>query len=363
MGTKVQTKTTIPTSEGNKISIDSLKIRIPIENVKIIDEALNSKWILINEATGEIDEETFKENSLRKHKNGIKVKYAIEVVNSTFKTRNKYVTILLPSKVLKEPYFEGITAENIEIVYIELLKHKVINFTLETLLNSVCTDVDFKKDIQCTNLGYKLKKLVAATRPSKKKNEGCFVYDKINNTGIEFSDRRTTSFRSNPFLKIYDKAKELNNNSYKFSDEYLKNVNYDNKVRIEATVKNKAHFKYLGIEETTLKSLLSLSDEQKENIINYAISKHLEPRTMEIKTPSILTPNEMIIHYSINLALNNGMSFETFRNESTKAIKDKTTRSRKRKELNSIYYKHIKGTSIDNEANEMNEFFDKIGYL
>jgi len=61
-----------------QISIDSLKIRIPLNQIKIIDPSLNSRWLLVNEKTGDVDENYFKENSFKVSSEGISIRYAIE---------------------------------------------------------------------------------------------------------------------------------------------------------------------------------------------------------------------------------------------------------------------------------------------
>lgn len=42
------------------ISIDSLKIRIPIEYTKTINPSLEGNWYLVNDTTGEVDPKEYK---------------------------------------------------------------------------------------------------------------------------------------------------------------------------------------------------------------------------------------------------------------------------------------------------------------
>ena len=60
-------------------SIDSLKIRIPKKEVRVLDVALEDHYTWVNLRTGEECPDTdFKRNSLRIEHNGIKTKYLFE---------------------------------------------------------------------------------------------------------------------------------------------------------------------------------------------------------------------------------------------------------------------------------------------
>jgi len=99
-----------------QISIDSLKIRIPLNQIKIIDPSLNSRWLLVNEKTGDVDENYFKENSFKVSSEGISIRYAIEKQQTASQVIQPFLIILLPAKILCNRYFEGFTAINIETV-------------------------------------------------------------------------------------------------------------------------------------------------------------------------------------------------------------------------------------------------------
>ena len=344
-----------------EISIDSLKIRIPIHQIKIVDESITSKWLLVNEKTGDIDETYFKENSFKVSNNGISIRYGIEKQQTARQRIEPFLIILLPSKILCNRYFEGFTATNIEIVYNALISHKVVDFSLKSFLNAECTDVDFKKDtiLDLDTYNTSIKKIIDLAKPSKKKNQGYNIFNSVDNKGIEFSDRRTTSFKSNPYLKIYHKEVELTNNSETFARNYLQEVDIANVVRIECTVKNKAHFRYLGIEDTRLQKLLELSPEAKEKIMSSTLAKHLEPRLNEIVNKAEIKPNDRILYNFIISLMKSGFSFQTIRDViAISGIDCKVTRSRKRKEMNIIYNTYIERTKLDKLTKEVDRFFN-----
>ena len=355
MGTKIE----------QKIAIDSLKIRVHLSDVKIINESLQSKWLLINEKTGEQDESFFKANSYKVSKNGISTRFGIENQQTASQKIQPFIVILFNSKLLKDRYFEGITIDNIESLYNDIINMGVVSFTYKSFLNAECTDVDFKQDgtISIEGFSKSLKKIEEFAKPSKKKNQGYKSFNQANNKGIEFSDRRTTSCRSNPFLKIYHKGIELNNKSMKFANDYLSSIDYTDIVRIECTVKNKAHFKYLGINDTTLHNLLNLSLEVKKSIITSAIKKHLEPRVIEIKNQSELKPDKMIIYNLIVALMYSGHSFETIKTTiALSGIDCKVKRSQKGKEIEDIYVNFIKDSALDKTTKEVDNFLNFIGW-
>jgi len=330
-----------------QISIDSLKIRIPLNQIKIIDPSLNSRWLLVNEKTGDVDENYFKENSFKVSSEGISIRYAIEKQQTASQVIQPFLIILLPAKILCNRYFEGFTAINIETVYNTLIGHKVVKFSLKSFLNAECTDVDFKKDVLIDLDTYTsaIKKITDLARSSKKKGEGYKLRNTSDNKGIEFSDRRTTAYKSNPFIKIYHKEVELINNSELFARKYLQEIDIKNVVRVECTVKNKAHFRYLGIDDTKLYSLLKLSVERKEMILNSTLSKHLEPRVNEIINKAEIKPSDRILYNFIISLMESGFSFQTVRDViAISGIDCKVTRHRKRKELNYIYDSYIEST-------------------
>jgi hypothetical protein len=348
-----------------KISIDSLKIRLPIDQIQIIDEGVKSKWILVNEKTGDIDETYFKENSFKVSNNGISVRYGIEHQQTSKQKIQQFLIILLPSKILCNRYFEGFTSDNINTVYNTLISHKVVEFSLKSFLNAECTDVDFKQDsiLDAKTYQSSISKIKELAKPSKKKSQGYLHFNKADNKGIEFSDRRTTSYQSNPYFKIYHKEVELTNNSEIFARNYLEQIDFADLVRFECTIKNKKHFRYLGIEDTRLQNLLELTPEIKKTIMSSIIKKHLEPRTNTQKEVEGLKITEQMHYNNIVALMNVGNTFDTIRDVITlHGIKDKNARYRKRNELNYIYDNFIKDTLLDKTTKKVDEFLSFIGW-
>ena len=295
-------KSTIP---EQAISIDSLKVRIPIVLVDIIDNSVRSSWIAVNEETGEVDPDYFKQNSLTKYidkQETVKVRFGIERQRTERKTVEEFLTVLLPAKILGSRYFEGITTDNVRFVYNQIMSVNVVSFTFETFTDkSFCTDVDFKLDFICGGFEKLIRQMSSNATPSKVRGDGMRLFTSKDNQGIEFNERKTQRYRTKPFLKLYQKCIELSTDKNKaFTDAHLGSTGIDpNLCRVEATVKNKKHFRQLGIDNTSLGALLLLTDKQCKNIISTAVKCNLEPRVQPIRTPKNMSVNKMIIYKMI----------------------------------------------------------------
>lgn len=349
----------------NQISIDSLKIRLPLDIITILNDDLKSYWYLVNGNSGEIDPKKYKENCYPYEDHGIKIKFAIEKQTIIDRETKDYLVILVSSKILKSKYFEGIREDNLKTVFEEIIGLKIVDFSFDDFINkSECTDCDFKKDIKVENLRVIIQDMITRTNPSKKKDEGYRSYNRKDNIGIEFSDRRTTAFKTNPFLKVYHKETELRMKSNDFAYTYLREINYSNLCRVEATVKNKKHFKYLGIENTSLKNLTSLNEDQKKNIIGMAVNFHL---SREIKPPKktdkFSSPDKILIYNAISFMIGQRINFDRILMYLLSGINNPVSRSRKKSEITEIYNSCVYGNEEDKTAEEINTFYDEIGLL
>jgi hypothetical protein len=348
----------------NHISVDSTKIRIPLEYVDIISDDLVSDFSYINLDTGEVDEESFKKNCKSVLENGISTRYAIETQQTKERASKKFLVVLLTSKILGSKYFEGIDVNTLKLAYDNLMSHNVVRFTFDVFKAAECTDTDFKKDsvVKPTLYSNALNHLRKISKPSKLNGKGYRYFSSKDNKGISYSDRKTTSFKTNPFLKIYHKQKELENRSFTFSDKYLNDIDFVNLVRIETTVKSKAHFRTFGIETTRLFDLVNLPQEKKQQIMQKALSCHLEPRTAPIKDDTKLTPTEIAFFSLFSQLMKHGVTFERQKNNILNLIENKSERSRLRKKLHTIYDKALVDTDDDIFSKENDVFWTFLNW-
>jgi hypothetical protein len=331
-------------TDNSKFSLDSFKIRIPLGKVKVINEALNGTWILVNTTTAEVDETTFKKNCYPVIETGIKTRYAIENQITAEQISVPFLTILVNSKTLKQRYFEGITKGNVKEVYNYLMEQRVVSFSYGEFLKGELTDVDFKRDTERKSINNLINGLYYVTKEISKDRVRKHV--RKDNKGIEWSDRRTADLRK-PFFKVYHKGLELFTHSTEFYNEFVEgenlDCNLDQVTRIEFTVKNKKWFRHFGINNTSLKAILNISDKKMQGIFEHVISKHLdiyEVKPLTIKTD--LQANPRIILTAMNLLV----EAEVFAPDRmieilTEQIGEKSQRSKKQKELKLLYKEHL----------------------
>ena len=354
--TNVENNLIIP--DTTTTSLDSFRISIPINLVKIIDSNLTDKIVTytINSNTNEVlTERELKENSISKLIGGVPFRFNID---NSF--NEKKVVILINAKQLFSKYFNGVTIDNIKLIYNKIIECKVINLDFDVLLSSAIVDADFKRDniIELEEYQRGLTVIRSCAKLSKYKDDGCHTYA----NGIEFSVRKTSKAVSNPYFKIYHKEIELNDNSNDFAFRHLKGFNYNNLVRFEYTVKNKKHFNSLGVQNNTLEHILSLSNEQKHNMGKSIVKKHLGNREMiKPKGNNLLNPSQQILFDYINLLLEKGLNIQMAINYILNSFSG-VTKHRKKKEIMFVYENYLMGTIAEKRSIKMNSFFDNLGW-
>lgn len=184
----------------------------------------------------------------------------------------KFIYILLNSKMLKERYFESINMDTIQILYNHIKAQKIVNITYDDFLSSKLTDVDVKTDFDMFDEPF-------IRQISERKK--ALVYPKLYSTrpnlGIEYVKRNTAS-PTNPYVKFYSKSHELFTRSKKFRDLYLPDFHNENLRRCEVTIRNHDHKKYIEKKlwalPQTLKEWCSLSQEQYREIVVHCVDQH-----------------------------------------------------------------------------------------
>lgn len=344
----------------NSISVDSLKVRIPIEKVELLDSTMFSDKILMDAETHEVEKE-FKQKRFTHQYDGITTSFGLEnqvTANQKVKT---YLVLLFNSKLLHSNYFDGITMQNIETVYYRIMAMKKVSFSYLDFLSAESTDVDFKMDTVNQNFERSVKHIHTHAKASKKIGVGCNAFTQPTNLGIEFGKRESATPAS-PFLKLYHKGLELLNGSSFFYRKYIKGgQDVTDLVRLETTIKNKKHFRKYDIADTTLKNVLSLSQDKLESIIRDVLKIHLEPRLTPIKTPSDMKPQDTVYFNAITLLMGQDRPYNLVREMLTQSM-NKDQRYKTRKRLDSIYEHAIRGNDADTVTQKQSRFFDSIGW-
>jgi len=362
----------------NSIRIDSLKLRIPLSLISLKDTSVLNHYIEVNESTGEFNPEEYK----LKFKEYLftttsKVKIGIERRNTFQGGNEECLMIYLNSKILRERYFQGLHFDLIKDVYSDLISLNIFDLDFDTFVRSECTDIDFKFDEVMNQETWNslLDEFMRLTLQSAELDKGYKRFKPTKqeplNNGLQYN-KRATATPSRPFLKLYWKGGELLSNSLDYYNEHLNQANEDQVkqiVRIETTIKNKEHAKKLGIESTTLLSLLSLTEAEKETMFRKIISKHLVKPNRDIKVER--AKNEDKMSATQHTDYNAIMLVMTLAKVPSKdaiemllqGIECKVSKSRRRTALTRIYKAHIEGNKIDISVEKMNSFFTKFGWV
>jgi hypothetical protein len=333
----------LPLSSGSEpIAVDSFKCRIPLSMVNIKDQSIKGRWIMVHEDSGLVDDGVARYNSIfREQKGNVNVRWGLETqVTEKGRKQNDYLTIGIPSKLLGSNYFQGITSNNVQQVYRELQGMNVASFTYEDFINkSSCTDIDLKKDFVYEGDFVKaIQEIRELVRPSKERGEGCRTFKERMNQGIEFATRQTTSVKTAPYLKIYAKGVELLSNSKKFVNEFLTSEDLKNIIRMETTIKNKAHLELLyGHRESSVKVLMIMPQIDKERAFEHAIDCHLNPPKARGKSTGDFKPTDWILYNSIKMILQTGADWGKVLESLLQEIDCKVTKARLRKRLNELH--------------------------
>ena len=353
------------------VEIDSLKLRIPFEEVTIVNSLIVDKIGVYNVETGEELEEPKPRNWYRVEKQNSKgeklYSYKWDIQNITLQKGRafKYLCVQVNSKVLHQHYFKGISLDTIKTVYKQLIAEKVVSFSFDAFLNADCTDIDFKKDVINQHFRKAVTVLNEMSKPFKQYGKGANAFMQKDNLGIEWSNRRTAS-PSNPFLKLYHKGIQcVNHKDMKpYFYEYLRNSGetVQDRIRIEFTLKNKKHLTKWDVQSQKLIDLLRLSQEKKNEMLEGFVKHHLLPRVVEVKKPKTdLKPNEMMLYkamcYMSELSL---MGKDEIIKKLTDDINPKQRRSEARKKLEMLWNTYIQMRVKAKENEDLTHLFSAL---
>lgn len=353
------------TFSPSSVSIDSLKIRIPLSLVSITDSRLTDHCILVSKETGSVVDETeYKNNSFKIDDSGIKIRFAVEkIIVGHSKETNDYLTIMVSSKCLKSHYFVGITSETISLVYDYLISKNVVWFSFQNFLKGECVDIDIKTDVvPLMEVREVVDKLYSQAEKKRNQREGCSVYRKKTNLGIQFALRNTHSFKKSPYLKFYEKVRELNSRSKEFMNTFLTDVKLPSEIlRIETTIKNKKHLRLLGQSCSKLGSVIENINEIALFAFENAFQAHLKNfklyNSMRVETNSKATVNDRILIKCVFELIEQGYSYGEAVNEIVSSVcQNKSERYKLRTKLRGLYRKVFKDIETNSIEDEMNSF-------
>jgi hypothetical protein len=277
---------------------DSFKLSIDVDKLTKVD--IPENFILTSADTGEIIKE-FKKNSLEiTYKNTtIYVGLFRRILNGKHYDK---LMILFSSKVADQDYFNGIKKHHVINVLNFLKELRYIDFTdvSEVYKNIYTGDHDIKVDFCLKkNEREKIAKFNSDLKAMFQfENSYCHVYNgEKQGFGITTFHRDRYSL-AKPFVKWYDKNKELNKKHPKFfatlpedvRDEVLNNFIY----RFEFTMKNKDFFTKFGL-SNRLEEVLEVTNDKWHEVGKTLLKTLFEPKVKQIRDNKKLTYSERIL--------------------------------------------------------------------
>tara|TARA_R110001592_G_scaffold242634_1_gene503290 strand:+ start:589 stop:1644 length:1056 start_codon:yes stop_codon:yes gene_type:complete len=342
-----------------KCSIDSLKLRIPLALLDSYDKDIVRNNAIINIDTGNIEKE-FKETAKKYQFDTFKLTANIFKVNSI-----DCLILLVNSKQVAYDYFKGITLSTIRTIYELSISANILRCSFSTFMRANCTDTDFKKDFPCVIDEYKQMISGLSTMGLQSTKRGYGVRKQPNNLGIEFNSRDSATI-SKPFVKVYHKEIELQENSFDFADRYLSDINYKNIIRIESTVKDKKHFMSLlpELKDTSLDSILNLNTSQKDIIMADSFNRNLLPRAHnKVYNQEGLNQKDLYHLQILNIFVNqNKYTSDEAINKIIFTMDCKVAKSRLKKYLFKLYNDYIYQINYTEKAKNINQIYDLIGW-
>ena len=362
----------------NPWAVDSLKIRIPLNRVKVLDESIRGMVSKVMPATEskeqgrqfyDLDgvlynvlEETVNTKASR-DENGIKTVFSIEQRATQHRTV-QYLIILINAKQLGARYFEGITASNVLELHGYLMGLEVVVFSLKELLKGECTDIDFRKDFEAGEEQMKeaLNHMHQQATPSTDYDKGSKLFWKKDNKGLQFNKRTTTKIKTAPFLKVYSKSLDLLHKSNVFALAHFDTIP-QNLWRLEFTIKNKKHLDSFGI-GNKLGDVLSIPADSIEAMCTKSLKAVLTPNKKldpQVEDKTTIPPRDVFEVNGLIMLLDTGMQWHNVK----QGILGRSTgsvRSKKLKRLEYLHGSYIRPIERFNSAHAVDDLLKLIGY-
>lgn len=341
------------------ISIDSVRLRIPIAKVQILDSHINRRVLSVIADTGEVIDQKQKKDLLIE-RNGVRLK--AYVGRTPMGEESLYLGV--HSKFLGERYFEGITKFNLKLLYESLMGFEKFHLSYDTFVTSCVTDVDFKQDFLADNylvedaLTWMAKYYIART----KIGTGVKVWHKGLNgeySGHQFNERESRSPLKSPYLKVYQKYySSLQAENKPFFDGFGIEVN-PRTWRMEWTLKDKKGLATFGMKNR----LLDITETSQETLDSVRVSFLqslfvMKPR----KETTGIAPKDKVLFNLIEFALDNSqLSFSVLLDLITRDL-DKANKSKRRKHINEIWMAYFKDSEVGKKDVEKGKILSILGW-
>ena len=335
--------------------VDSLRWETHIENIELISSKVGVEALLVAIDGGAVIEGSYEEPLVKLTDVDITkgITTRINKVNRVVGmggSIEERIVIQVNAKMLGERYFEGITKDNLRVVYDYIMGLGLIQFSYETFLDGYVYDVDICMDVETDVDVFEkmLRRLVKSVKPSQYRKINSFFRD--NNVGVELGTRQKST-ASNPYLKFYAKGLELCHketrynkkpNEYGEFNRYWLDDEYYNLGRLELTIKNREMFAELGLTSKgehgfdfpikLFRELLDVDKEKLKSIITTIVKeKYMDKRVnINLGDGKVLPKDDFVLHL-IAYMVDAGEGRDFFMDIVDRYVGDYTQKSRYRK--------------------------------
>lgn len=372
----------------NQFSIDSCKIRLPIDMISIKDNRLYDDYISIHKESYEkygsieIDEDDFKRKAIKIDQDGVKIHFMLQNFFIDAKgSQRQFLVILVNSKILGSNYFKGINSETIRQLYDTIMSLGIVSFNYESFIwNAKVSDLDIKVDFLQKKPDAFFSKIVSDCDKNKRSsfsNKGYKLFKSKTNKGIAFGSRPDATLGS-PFFKIYHKKTELFYNSNVFFAKYLQKFyrlkddnsiiqsDYNYIVRAEYTLKNQKFIKKFLNCDGSLEFILKVTQEQYRKAIQEIKLIHIAPREIKKVLVSLSPADQMLLNsLLIWHSIEPNIHYAEVKNVILDGLEG-NAKARAKKKLEQLYFSYIVEGYEDQmitEEKHIQKGLEIIGYI
>ena len=353
--------------------VDSLKVRIRLSKVKILDKTIVQQYKRYYPITDIYAVDTHNPEPFTKIINGITYRFFVKSYIDNNRVTDEYLVLQLSAKMVKTDYFNGITLKNLPALLDDLNAFNVFYINYETLLQGLISDIDICINQLIDMQSYRTALGLIKNFPKESKAPLICIHDRKNgNLGVEFNKREKATPTA-PYCKIYHKGNELLTKSYSFYNSYLspmKTSVIENLVRYEFTIKTSKHKQYLqkqgyDVELKTFNDLLVLTPHELKEIAKSGLNHYLDSGKTEIKKGESTKPAEIKEKYFINELIRLGASERTILGYKD-MIADPSSKTRAtqktKKIIKELKEENIHISSKFTNNNEVNNFLNTFGF-
>jgi hypothetical protein len=352
-----------------QLSVDSMRVRIPVKLVTVIDPVLNTNVMRVHESTCEVLDVALERHTYKTIA-GVSISCAVERVQTgrggTPDSIENCLLLTVHAKMLFNDYLQGITANNLKSVYDFIMSANVVYFDYSVFTDARVTDVDIKLDF--TGESKQIEKAMEELTKTFIRHNGSYVKKHGRGeayTGHQYNKRKNPSWRTTPYMKIYSKNADAKREEHK--DFFIQNQIElpKNLWRQEFTLKDSKHMKANGMNNTVLELVSAPQNVLAGARLNcmrslFSIMPVEIEQMAEEDSKEGIAPRDVVDVAFMRYAISHGATLEIIQRLVTHGMTpaNKTKYTQRMEEL---FNAHIKNSPMGKEAENRMRIFGILG--